>query len=152
MKNITVRKVPGHVYALEVDDGRHQFFIDEGADDGGEDLGPSPYEYLLSALGGCTAITVLMYAQRKQWPVEDVTITLTQDKVHPHKHEDVFSAEEIEAAGPAGRLDLMTMQIYVKGDLDPEQMERLLEIAHRCPVHKTLQARPKITAQITRVD
>lgn len=151
MKNITLRRMPGHAYAMEIDDGRHQFIVDEGEKDGGEDLGPSPYEFLLSALGACTAITLLMYANRKSWAVEDVTVTLTHEKVHPRDH-DAFTAEEVEDAGPAGRLDLMHMQVFVKGDLEPEQYDRLLEIANRCPVHKTLQSRPKITSELIRVD
>jgi putative redox protein len=146
-----VRNLPGHVYAMEMEDERHTVIMDESREDGGEDLGPQPYEMLLAALGGCTAITALMYAKRKGWPVEDVTVTLSHDKVHPHKH-DAFTEEEAEAAGPAGRLDLIQMKLLVKGDLDAEQMERLLEIANRCPVHRTLEARPKIVSEAVRVD
>jgi len=152
LKNVTVRKMAGHTYAMELDDGRHQLIADEAEKDGGDDLGPAPYELLLSALGACTAITLLMYAQRKEWKVEDVTVNLTHDKVHPRNHTDVFSPEEIEAAGPAGRIDLMHMQVFVKGDLAREEVERLLEIANRCPVHKTIQAQPKITSEIIRID
>ena len=137
---------------MEVSDGRHQVILDEELPEGGDDLGPTPYEFLLTALGGCTAITLLMYARRKEWAVEDVTVTLTQDKVDPGDHADAFSAEEIKAAGPTGRLDLITMKLLVKGDLEPEQMERLLQIASHCPVHRTLEARPKVTSEIVRVD
>ena len=151
MSSVTVRNLPGHVYAMEVEDGRHTLIIDEERDSGGEDLGPQPYEMLLAALGGCTAITALMYARRKGWAVEDITVTLTHDKVHPHKY-DVYTAEEADAAGPAGRLDLIQMKLLVKGDLDSEQLARLEEIANRCPVHRTLDARPKITSEIVRVE
>jgi putative redox protein len=152
LASITVRNLPGHVYAMEVEDGRHTLVMDEDRNNGGEDLGPEPYEMLLAALGGCTAITALMYARRKGWPVEDVTVTLNHDKVHPGKHEDVFSAEEAAAAGPAGRLDLIQMTLFVKGDLDAAQLARLHEIANRCPVHRTLEARPKIVSEVVRVE
>jgi len=151
LKSITVRQVPGKAYAMEMANGRHQVVVDELPDNGGEDLGPQPYEMLLGALGGCTAITLLMYANRKQWPVEDVTVTLTHDKVQPAMSE-AFSPEEIEAAGPTAKLDLIQMQVFVKGDLDEEQLSRLLEIANRCPIHRTLDARPKITSELIRVD
>jgi putative redox protein len=136
---------------MEMDNGRHQVTIDELPADGGEDLGPQPYELLLAALGGCTAITVLMYAKRKQWPVEDVTVTLTHDKVHP-RDSDAFTAEEAENAGPNGRLDLIHMKVLITAaGLDDEQYDRLLEIAGRCPVHRTLENRPKIVSELVRV-
>lgn len=151
MKKVTVRNLPGHTYAMEVEDERHTFVMDEGREDGGEDLGPTPYELLLSALGGCTAITLLMYAKRKGWEIEDITVALTQDKVHP-RNNPAFSEIEAEDAGPNGRLDLITMQVLVKGNLEPDQYDRLLEIADRCPVHRTLQSPTKIVSELVRVD
>src|SRR5262245_22825626 len=112
MKSVTVKRIPGRAYAMEVQDERHSFLVDEGREEGGDDLGPTPYEMLLSALGGCTAITLLMYANRKGWAVEDVTVALTHDKVHPRGN-PAFSAIEAEDAGPNGRLDLITMQVLV---------------------------------------
>jgi putative redox protein len=150
LKSVTVRKLPGHVFTYEMDNGRHQLVFDEDPEDGGEDLGPTPQELLLGALGGCTAITALMYAQRKGWPVEDVTVSLTHDKVDP-KGNEAFTTEEVEDAG-SGKLDLIQMKVFVKGDLDADQMKRLLEIANRCPVHRTLEARPKIISELIRVD
>lgn len=151
MKSVTVRKMPGHSYAMEIENGRHVLTLDEMPVDGGEDLGPTPYEFLLSAVGGCTAITVLLYAQRKGWAIEDVTVTLTQDKVKPGES-DAFTPEEAAMAGPNGRLDLIQIKLFVKGDLDDEQLERLLQIANRCPVHKTLETPAKITSELIRVD
>ncbi len=151
MKNITVRKLAGHTYAMEVEDGRHVLTLDEPREEGGEDLGPSPYEFLLSALGGCTAITLLMYAARKGWAVEDVTVTLTHDKVAPENTE-AFTPEEAAAAGPNGRLDLIQMKVFIKGELEAEQLDRLLEVANRCPVHKTLQTPTKVTSELIRVE
>jgi putative redox protein len=150
MKSVTVRKVAGHTYTYEMEDGRHTIVLDEDIEDGGEDLGPTPQELLLGALGGCTAITALMYAKRKGWPVEDVTVTLTHDKVNPEDHK-AFSADEVAAAGD-GKLDLIEMKLLVKGDLNSEQLQRLEEIANRCPVHRILEARPKIISELIRVD
>jgi putative redox protein len=150
LKSVTVRKLPDHTYTLEMENGRHVVVLDEDIEDGGEDLGPTPTEMLLSALGGCTAITALMYARRKGWAVEDITITLTHDKVDPQASE-AFTAEEIAAAGPGGKLDLIQMKVFVRGDLEPEQRTRLLEIANRCPVHRLLEARPKITSELIRL-
>ena len=150
MKSITVRKVPGHTYTMEMEDGRHQLILDEDREEGGEALGPTPYELLLASLGGCTAITLLMYANRKQWAVDDVTVTLTHEKVIPSES-DAFTVEEAEEAGPSGRRDLIQMRVLVKGDLDDQQMARLLEIANRCPIHRTLEAAPKITSELVRI-
>ncbi|MGE0056837.1 MAG: OsmC family protein [Dehalococcoidia bacterium] len=151
MKSVTVRKLPGHTYTMEMDNGRHLVVMDEDLEDGGEDLGPTPSEMLLSALGGCTAITALMYARRKGWLVEDITVSLTHDKIDP-RTSDAFTAEEIENAGPTGKLDLIRMTLLVKGDLDAEQRARLLEIANRCPVHRLIDLRPKITSELIRVE
>ena len=148
MKTVTVKKMAGHAYAMQIDDGRHTLIADEAVDDGGDDLGPAPYELLLSALGSCTAITLLMYARRKHWPVQDVSVHVTQDKVNPEGRSE-FTLEQASAAGPSGRLDLITMHVSVKGDLDTEQLDRLLEIAKRCPVHRTLEARPAFVSEIS---
>ena len=113
MKSVTVRKLPGHAYTLEMDNGRHQVVMDEDLEDGGDDLGPTPSEMLLTALGGCTAITALMYARRKGWPVEDVTVSLTHDKIDPRTSE-AFTAEEVEKAGPTGKLDLASQAALVR--------------------------------------
>ncbi len=151
MKSVTVRKLPGHAYTLEMDNGRHQVVMDEDLEDGGDDLGPTPSEMLLSALGGCTAITALMYARRKGWPVEDVTVSLSHDKVDPRTSE-AFTAEEVEKAGPTGKLDLIHMMLRVTGDLDAEQLARLLEIANRCPVHRVIASSPKITLELVKTE
>lgn len=149
LKSVTVRKLPGHTFAIESDNGLHQVVMDENVEDGGEDLGATPSEMLLSALGGCTAVTALMYAKRKGWPVEDITVSVTHDKIDPRTSE-AFTAEEVENAGPTGKLDLFHMTLVVKGDLEPEQLDRLLEIANRCPVHRVLDARPKVTSAVIR--
>jgi putative redox protein len=151
MKSVSVHKAAGHTFAMDIDNGRHDWLSDEDIESGGEDFGPQAYELLLSALGACTAITLLMYAERKGWNVYDVAVVLTQDKVDPAAH-PVFSPEEASQAGPSGRLDVIELEVRVRGDLDQAQLDRLLEIANRCPIHRTLEARPKILSAIKRAD
>ena len=150
MKKVTVQSLPDYSYAVLINDSRHAMVSDELASDGGDDLGSSPFELLLSALGSCTAITLLMYARRKEWPLFEVSVSLDHDKVSAHDHAE-FTAEERSAAGDA-RVDLIHLDIAVRGDLTSEQVEGLLEIAHRCPVHRTLLATPKIVSSIVASD
>ena len=108
----------------------HSLTLDEPVEAGGSDTGMTPYEVLLAALGGCIAITLRLYAQRKGWPLDDVRVVLTHDKVHA---EDCADCEHKE-----GMLDVIRRNVELIGDLTPEQRVRLQEIAHRCPVHRTL--------------
>ncbi len=111
--------------------GRHRVVLDEPVPIG-TDLGPTPYDALLAALGGCTAMTVRMYAQRKGWPLGDVTVTLRHDHVHARDCADCVTTE--------GRVDRIRREITFAGELDAQQRARLLEIADRCPVHRTLRS------------
>ncbi|MGH7384218.1 MAG: OsmC family protein [Candidatus Rokuibacteriota bacterium] len=117
-------------FAQQVEAGRHRLAADEPAGAGGRDTGPSPYDLLLAALGSCTSMTVAMYARRKQWPLEGVTVRLQHARIHA---EDCAECETKE-----GMLDRIEREISLTGPLTPEQRERLLEIANRCPVHRTL--------------
>ncbi len=110
--------------------GQHELVSDEPLKSGGKDLGPDPYDYLLMALGSCTAITMRMYANRKEWPVEDIYIEMRHNKVHAEDCEDCDD--------PKARIDKIEKEIIVKGDLDRDQIDRLLEISKKCPVHKTM--------------
>jgi len=116
----------------------HSVVLDEPRDVGGDDTGMNPYEMLLAALGGCIAITVRLYAQRKGWKLEDVRVTLSHDRVHA---EDCADCEHRD-----GMLDVIRKKVELVGDLSAEQHTRLQEIAGRCPVHRTLSGAIEILA------
>ena len=119
-------------YVQQVRAGAHALRADEPVAVGGQDTGPSPYEWLAGALGACTSITLRMYADRKQWPLERVRVTVRHRRVH------ALDGQECENR-PA-RLDLLEREVELTGALDETQRQRLLEIANRCPVHRTLEA------------
>lgn len=123
-------------YLQQVVAGPHRFVADEPAGVGGTDLGPTPYDLLLAGLGACTSMTLKMYADRKGWPLEQVDVRLKHDRVHAKDCEDCASAQ--------GRVDVIDRVVRIEGDLDAEQRARLLEIADRCPVHRTLENEIKI--------
>ncbi len=126
-------------FTTEITAGRHQLVADEPSSVGGADLGPSPYGYLLSALGACTAMTLRMYADHKKLNLEEVEVKLTHDKVHV---EDGSSSES-----SSGKIDEIKRYIRLQGDLTDEQRKRLIEIADRCPVHKTIEGKPRILTE-----
>ena len=148
MKKVRVQSQPGHTYAMQISDGRHELASDESVADGGEDGGPSPYELLLASLGACMAITMEMYARRKEWPLESVALELSHEKLLAQDCEACTPAE-IEAAGPRGRIDIIRTEITLCGDLSAEQVARLHEIAGRCPVHRTLEGSPKFVSSVS---
>lgn len=112
--------------------GRHIMVADEPTSAGGEDTGPTPYGLLLAALGACTSMTVRMYANRTEWPLESTTVTLKHSRIHAADCADCETRE--------GRLDHVERVIQLDGDLDDEQRARLIEIANKCPVHRTLRS------------
>ena len=146
MPEVTVHSLPGHTYAVEAANGRHVITADEKVADGGDDLGPTPHELLLSSLGACVAITMRMYANYKQWPLDDIAVHVSIENVVPSP--PAFTPEEIAAAG-SDKLPLIHSNVTVKGNLTAEQLARLQEVAGRCPVHRVLRARPAIVTTLT---
>jgi putative redox protein len=118
----------GFVQTIEV--GGHHLIGDEPVPSGGTDTGPGPYDFLLTALGCCTSMTVSLYARRKQWPLESVRVSL--------RHAKVPAADLPEARTKEGLLDRIRREITLVGPLSEEQKARLIEIANKCPVHRTL--------------
>ncbi len=119
-----------HRFLCRVRSDAHQWLADEPRALGGQDRGPDPYEHLLAALGACTVMTLRMYIQRKGWPVDDIAARLSHSRVHP---QDCADCDEAGA-----RVDLIRRELRIDGDLDEAQRRRLLEIADKCPVHRTL--------------
>ena len=105
--------------------------IDEPASVGGDGAGPDPYTLLLAALGGCISMTVTMYARRKNWPLDRVTVRLRQQRIHAQDCAECERSTE-------GFVHRIERSVTVEGNLTGEQQARLKEIAHKCPVHKTL--------------
>jgi putative redox protein len=126
--------------AQEVVAGLHRFHTDEPATVGGTDRGPSPYDLLLAALGSCTSMTVAMYARRKQWPLERVTVHLRHSRVHT---KDCVTCETQDA-----KLTVIEQDIQLEGTLGEDQRARLLTIANRCPVHLTLTSQIDIRTRL----
>jgi putative redox protein len=117
-------------FAQEIHAGRHRIVADEPVSAGGKDTGLSPYDLLLAALGACTSMTVGMYARRKTWPLEEVTVHLRHSKIH--------ATDCAECETKDGMLDRIERDIHFAGPLTEEQRSKLLEIANKCPVHRTL--------------
>ena len=117
-------------FAQEIQAGRHRIVADEPASAGGTDTGPSPYDLLLAALGACTSMTVAMYARRKAWPLEEVAVHLRHSRIH--------ATDCAECETNEGMLDRIERDIHFTGPLTDEQRSKLLEIANKCPVHRTL--------------
>jgi uncharacterized OsmC-like protein len=123
-------------FEQEIHAGRHRLHGDEPVSAGGTDTGPSPYEFLLAALGACTSMTVGMYARRKGWPLEDVTVRLRHSKIH--------ATDCAECDTKEGMLDHIELEIHFDGLLTEEQRSKLVEMANKCPVHRTLTSEIEI--------
>ena len=127
-------------FTTEVAAGRHQLIADEPPSVGGEDRGTTPYGYLLAGLGACTAMTLRMYADHKKMVLKEVKVELKHDKIHK------IDGENSEAT--KGKIDQITRKIKLVGDLTDEERKKLLTIADRCPVHKTLEGKPLILTEL----
>ena len=131
----------GEGFRTEIMAKRHPLIADEPASVGGTDTGPTPYDLLAAGLGACTGMTLRMYADRKGWPLEEVTVHLKHEKVHAD------DCEHCEEEGDH-QLDHMERIVEIEGDLDDEQRQKLLEIADKCPVHKTFDAGIHVATQL----
>jgi uncharacterized OsmC-like protein/alpha-beta hydrolase superfamily lysophospholipase len=129
-KTVVVRETGRGRFQQEITVGVHRFLADEPVEVGGLDSGPGPYDFVLAGLGACTAMTLRLYAERKALPLERVTVELTHSRIHAADCADCETKE--------GMLDRIERAIALRGALDAEQRRRLLEIADKCPVHRTL--------------
>jgi uncharacterized OsmC-like protein len=120
-------------FAQTIQAGKHTLAADEPEASGGTNTGPNPYGLLLAALGSCSSMTVALYARRKNWPLDEVTVRLRHSRVH--------AVDCAQCDTKEGRLDRIDWTIYFSGDLTAEQRSRLLEIAQMCPVHRTLTSK-----------
>jgi putative redox protein len=123
-------------FAQTVESGGHRLQVDEPEEAGGTGTGPDPYVLLLGALGACTSMTVAMYARRKGWSLRAVRVELEHDRVHEKDCEECVEEDR--------RIERITVHVALEGELTGEQRGRLMEIAARCPVHRTLAAPPRI--------
>jgi putative redox protein len=135
-RNVVVRETRNGKFQQTVSIGPHHLLADEPVAAGGEDSGPGPYDFLLAGLGACTSMTMRLYADRKSLPLERVTVTLKHGKIHA---EDCAECET-----KAGMLDQIDLVIAMEGELDAEQRRKLMEIADKCPVHRTLTSEIRI--------
>ncbi|MBI5116990.1 OsmC family protein [Candidatus Poribacteria bacterium] len=118
----------------------HSFIVDEPREEEGDGLGPNPYDLLLSALGACTAMTIIMYANRKKIPVETVSVELDHQRIY---REDCAGCTEEEK-----RMEKISRRITIRGNIGEEQKNKLLQIAKKCPVHKTITSKPMVEDSI----
>ncbi|WP_299708427.1 bifunctional alpha/beta hydrolase/OsmC family protein [uncultured Pontibacter sp.] len=138
IKRVAARIGPDAL-TTEIQAGRHSLLSDEPEEVGGLELGPTPYDLVVAGLGACTAMTLRLYADRKKWPLTNVLVHLSHKKIH-----------EVDSENPDKKalLDHIWREIELEGDLTDEQRERLLEIAEKCPVHKTLHQRVEIVSKL----
>ena len=131
------RQETGHgILEQRIVAGRHSYLADEPVSVGGGDVGPGPYDFLLSALGTCTSMTLRLYAQRKQLPLTRIRVALRHRRIHM---EDCAGCDEKDT-----RLEVIDREITLTGDLDAATRARLMEIADKCPVHRTLTSKLEI--------
>lgn len=128
-------------FAQQIQAAGHTLTADEPKNVGGNDLGPGPYDLLSAALAACTSMTIRLYADHKKLPLTQVSVAVRHERIHG---EDCASCE----TKPAGKIDRFTRLITLEGDLGEEQRTRLLEIADKCPVHKTLHGPIDIVTQL----
>jgi putative redox protein len=117
-------------FQQQITAGKHHLVGDEPVSVGGDDAGPDPYDYLLTSLGVCTSMTVGLYARRNKWPLENITVSLWHSRIHAKDCEECQTKD--------GMLDRIDVEVELTGSLTAEQHAKLMEIAEKCPVHRTL--------------
>ncbi len=139
-----VARIGSSGFTTDIMAGRHGFIADESEELGGADFGPSPYELLNASLGACTAMTLQMYARRKKWDLQEVNVHLSFDRSYK---DDCEHCDEKDR-----RLHTFDREIEIKGNLDQVQIDRLKEIANRCPIHRTLEASAVVKTKMSLVE
>ena len=117
-------------FAQRIDIGAHHLVADEPVSYGGTDTGASPYDLILAALGSCTSMTIGLYARKRKWPLENISVSLRHSKIHAQDCEECETKE--------GRIDRIEMEIHLDGQLSDEQRATLMGVAGKCPIHQTL--------------
>jgi uncharacterized OsmC-like protein/fermentation-respiration switch protein FrsA (DUF1100 family) len=138
-RSVVVRETRNSKFQQTVSIGPHHLLADEPVAAGGQDTGPGPYDFVLAGLGACTSMTMRLYADRKTLPLERTTVTLSHSKIHA---EDCAECET-----KAGMLDQIERVITMEGALDADQRKKLMEIADKCPVHRTLTSEIRIVTR-----
>ena len=139
-----VARITDESLTVDIQAGKHRFTADEPESSGGNNFGPTPYELLNSALGSCTAMTMKMYADRKKWPLEEALVHVE----HQRKHKE--DCDECENS-QVNKISLFERKIELSGDLTDKQKKRLIEIANKCPVHKTLSNEIEINTELVKM-
>ncbi len=139
MQKVTVKSQP-QPYTVAITNSRHSWIGDEPNDLGGADAGPTPFELLLSSIGACVVITVQMYARRKSWPLEGVTLDL--------EHVKIQAADCADCKTETGQISQIKLRLDLQGALSEEQRERIFQIAGRCPVKRSLEAEIKFRSEL----
>ena len=123
-----------------IESGRHVLVSDEPREAGGSDAGPDPYALLLAALGSCTSMTLRLYADRKKWPLEGIVVRLTHERSYARDCENCETGD--------ARIDRIVRSISLSGPLSEEQRRRLIEIAEKCPVHRSMLGPKEIVTRL----
>lgn len=137
---VVVTETGEGTFPQRIEAGHHVLRSDEPTGAGGTDTGPTPYDLLVAALGACTSMTLRLYANRKGWPLQKVEVRLRHQKSHAQDCADCETR--------VGRIDVIEREITLDGPLDAEQRQRLLEIADRCPVQRTLDGEIKVRTRV----
>lgn len=145
MTRVIVQSIADYTHAQLITAPGRALVADEPPGDGGDDLGPTPYELLTAALGACTAMTLQMYARRKGYALEEVAVEVEHSRVHA---EDCADCPDQPPGPPGTTVNVLHRRIVLRGTLNDAQRADLLRVAAKCPVHRTLTSNPQIVDSI----